>query len=44
VKLLKKNEELIKKQVGASQLTIGKILGNFVGKVVFEEKEIDIGF
>jgi isoleucyl-tRNA synthetase len=43
-KLLKKNEELIKKEVGASQISFGKILGNFAGKVTFEGKEIDIGF
>lgn len=43
-KILKKNAELIKKEVGASQIAFGKILGNFVGKVVFEEKEINIGF
>jgi isoleucyl-tRNA synthetase len=43
-KLLKKNEESIKKEVGARQLIFGKILGNFVGKVALEGKEINIGF
>lgn len=44
VKLLKKNDESIKKEVGASSVNFGKIVGNFVGKITFEEKEIDIGF
>jgi len=43
-KILKKNDELIKKEVGASAVTFGKVLGNFVGKVTFEKKEINIGF
>lgn len=44
VKLLKKNAELIRKEVGASKIEFEKIVGNFVGKVTFESKEIDIGF
>lgn len=44
VKVLRKNVEVIKKEVGASHLIFGKIVGNFVGKVTFENREINIGF
>jgi isoleucyl-tRNA synthetase len=42
--LLKKHESLLAKEVGASKIIVGKLEGEFKGKLNFEDKTVDISF
>ena len=43
-KVLNKYENVLKKQVGAKKVAVGKLEGKFKGKLQFEDKEIEIAF
>lgn len=43
-KLLEKRAKTIEKEVGAKEIVVGKLEGEFIGKVQFKDKSIEINF